>query len=89
MVAVGGHLRKVAVPRFARIETQLVGRLAGQQIPGAFDVLRGERFAVMPFNALAQQEGQRGAVLVSAPPGRQIGHDRGHTVLLGVLVEHD
>ena len=34
-----------------------------KQVPGAFDVCGGERLAVMPFDALAQREGQLGAVL--------------------------
>src|SRR5260370_849535 len=72
VIAIGDDLLEVAVPGFARIEAQLVGRLAQQQVPGAFDVLGGERPAVMPFDALAQLEGQRGLVLLPRPLGRQI-----------------
>src|SRR6516165_6061710 len=45
IVAVGGHLFKVAVPGLARIAAELLGRPAGQQVPSAFDVLGGKRFA--------------------------------------------
>jgi hypothetical protein len=46
---VGGDFRDIVPPRFARIEAQSLGGAAGQQIPGAFDVGRGERLAVMPL----------------------------------------
>ena len=50
-------------------------RLALQQVDRAFDVGRGERLAVMPFDALVQREGEFGPVLAPAParwrvPGR-------------------
>src|SRR5215831_5020329 len=48
VVAVRGHLFEVAVPGFARIDAQLFARLAGNQVPGAFDVGRSERLAVVP-----------------------------------------
>src|SRR5262249_7193920 len=51
MVTVGGDLFEVAVPGFARVDTQLLGRFAGDQIPGAFDIRGGERLAVVPFDA--------------------------------------
>src|SRR5262249_41370051 len=46
IVAVGRDLFEVAIPCLTRIETKFVSRLAGQQVPGAFDVLGGERLAV-------------------------------------------
>src|SRR5215813_7819643 len=49
IVAVGGHLLEVAIPRFAWIETKLLARLADQQVPGAFDVPCGQRPAVVPL----------------------------------------
>src|SRR6516225_6114335 len=63
-VAVGGHLRKVIICRFPRIDPQLLRRQVHPQIPGAFDVLGGERLAVMKLDALAQLEGQLGPLLV-------------------------
>ena len=42
-----------------------------QQVPGAFDVGGGERLAVMPFDALAQLEGQLLAVLAPRPARRR------------------
>jgi len=69
-VAVGGHLFEVAVPGLARVEAKLLGRLAGQQIPGAFDVLGGERPTVVPFDIVAQRQGQLGPLLVPGPASR-------------------
>jgi hypothetical protein len=63
-VAVGGHLFEVTVPGLARIEAKLLDRLAGQQIPSAFDVLGGERPAVVPSDIVAQWQGQLGPLLV-------------------------
>ena len=57
MLADDGHLFEVAVPGLARVEAKLLGRPAGQQVPGAFDILGGERFAVVPSDALAQRHG--------------------------------
>ena len=59
---------QVAVPGLARVDPQLARRvLPCDQIPGAFDVGGGERLAVMPFDALAQLEGQPRAVLAPRP----------------------
>jgi len=55
IVALRRHFREVVVPAFARIDAELVAGLAGHEIPGAFDVLGGERLAVVPFDALAQR----------------------------------
>src|SRR5262249_18031551 len=60
---VGGHFIEVVVPRLARIETKPLPRLAGEQIPGALDILGGEGLAVVPFDPLAQWESQFGSVL--------------------------
>ena len=76
-------------PALAVIEAQLLLALVGQQIERAFDVLRGERLAVVPFDAVAQLEGQLGAVLVPCPARGELGHDRLHAVLRNVLVEND
>src|SRR5215472_11901617 len=54
----------------------------------AFDVLGGEWLAVMPFDALAQREGQLGAFLAPRPADGEVGHDRLHSVLWGVLFVH-
>src|SRR5438874_736357 len=90
VVAVGRHLVEVAVPGFTRVDAQLVTRAAEQQIPGAFDIGGGERFAVVPFDTLMQFEGQlAAALLVPCPTRRKIRHDRLHAVLLHLLVVHD
>src|SRR3984893_11296666 len=53
VIAIRGDLFEVAIPGFERIDTELVARLFEQEVPGALDVLGRERFAVMPFDALA------------------------------------
>ena len=88
-IAVGGHLIEVAPPGFARVDAEFVGGFAGQQVPGAFDVGGGKRLAVMPFDALAQFDGQRRAGLVPAPARRQFRPDRVEAVLRDLLIEHD
>jgi len=87
--AVRADLFEVAIPGFARIDAELVARPFEQEVPGALDVLGRKRLAVMPFDALAQRQGQRSPFLVPRPAGRQIGHDRFKAALLHVLVEHD
>src|SRR5260370_42511567 len=56
VVAVRGYLGQIAVPRLARVETKLLAGLSGQEVPGAFDVLGGERLAVVPVYPLPQGE---------------------------------
>jgi hypothetical protein len=89
IVAIGGHFLQVGVPRFARIDAQLLARFARQQVPGALDVRGSEGLAVVPFDALTQGEGQFGAFLVPRPARRQIGHDRLHAGLRHILLVHD
>ena len=88
MITVRGHLIDIAVPGFARIYAKLLGRLAAQQVPGAFDVPSRERLAVVPSHAVAQREGQFGSFLVRGPAGGQIRDDRPHAVLWYVLPVH-
>ncbi len=89
VVAVDHDLFEVAVPRLARIEPQFVGRFTLHQVQGAFDVLGGERLAVMPFDALAQAEGQPRFVLVPRPFASEVGDDRIDAGLRDMLVIHD
>src|SRR4029077_19375326 len=42
-ITVWRYLLDIAVPRFTRIDAQLLAGLAGEQVPGTFDVLRSER----------------------------------------------
>src|SRR5437764_11489486 len=58
IIAIGGDLREVVVPGLARVDAKLLGCLALQQIPRAFDVSGGEPLAVMPLHALAQMKGE-------------------------------
>jgi len=89
VVAVDRHLVEIAVPGFARIDPELLARLPGEQVPSALDVASGERFAVMPFDALAQCKGQPRPLLVPRPTRGEIGNDRLEAVLLHMLIEHD
>ena len=89
VIAVDGHVVDLVVPGLSRVLPELLLRLAHQHVEGAFDVGRGERLAVMPFDALAQLEGQ---LLVVGAPGPALGeirHDRIDAVLRHVLLEHD
>src|SRR5262245_62736530 len=72
VVAVGGDLFEVSVPRLTGIETQLVAGLAAEHVPGAFDILSGERLAVVPLDAFAQRQGQLSSFLVPGPTGGQV-----------------
>src|SRR5260370_1636760 len=69
VIAVDRHLFEVSIPRFARIDAELLGRLASEHVPGALDVASSEGFAVMPPDAVAQGEGQLRALLVPRPSG--------------------
>ena len=89
VVAVGRDFLQIIVPGFARIDAQLLARLAGQKIPGALDIRGGERLAVVPFDPLAQREGQFGAFLVPRPVGGQIRDNRLQAGLRHVLLIHD
>ena len=89
IVAVDTDLVEVAVPRLARIEAKFLGRLAGQQVPRAFHILRGERLAVVPSDTVAQRQSELSPVLVPRPAGREVGDDRPHAVLRHILPVHD
>ena len=89
VVAVRGDLFDVVVPGLARIEAELLARLAGQHVPSAFDVVRGEGFAVVPFDVLAQMERQLLAILAGRPVGGEVRHDRRQAVLRHVLIVHN
>ena len=89
VIAFGRDLVEIAVPRLARVEAQFLGRLAGQHVPGAFDIGGGKGLPVMPFDAVAQFEGQRLAVLVPRPALGQLGLDEFQPVLLFVLIEQN
>src|SRR6516225_149054 len=60
----------------------------GRATPTAFDILGRERFAVMPFDASAQREGQLGPVFAPRPAGGEVGHDRLQAVLRHILLVH-
>ncbi len=79
----------VVVPPLARVFTELVLRFAQYQVEGAFHVIGGERLAVVPFDALPQLEGERGARLVPSPAGCQLRLNVVHAVLWLVLIVVD
>src|SRR6202011_2017611 len=82
-VAVRHDLFEIAVPRFAGVDAQLLARPAGQQIPGAHDILRREGFAVVPLHSFAEPKRQLCLVLVPRPVGGEIWHDRLKTPIIG------
>jgi len=63
LIILGCHVFQVAVPLLARVAAEFLLPFAEQQVPSAFDVLGGERLAIMPFDALPQFERQFLAVL--------------------------
>src|SRR5258707_13853570 len=75
-VAAGGDLVDIEKPGFAVVEAQPLGRFAGQQIVGAFDVCGGKGLSVMPFDALAQLEVQFVAILAPTPTRADVGDER-------------
>ena len=72
-IALGRHTGKILVPAFAKIQPEFGFGVPGQHIPGAFDVGRGERLAVVPLHALAQVEGDLQTILAHRPGRRQVG----------------
>src|SRR4029077_13983404 len=84
-ITVWSHLLDIGVPGLARIDAQLLISLTGEEIPGAFDVLRRKGLAVMPFDALTQGEHQLGPFLFRGPAGGELRDDRTHAVLQHVL----
>src|SRR5260221_6177533 len=89
VVAFGSDGVEIAVPALARVDAQFLGRLALQQIPGAFDIGGGDRLAVVPFDALAQWQGQLGTLLMPGPAGCEFRDNRLWTVLRDVLaIDH-
>ncbi len=87
-IAVDRYLSKVLIPGFARIDPELFRPGTPQQIPGAFNVPGAERLAVMPFDALAQFENQRRAILAPRPLDGEIGDNCFEPVLRNMLIEH-
>src|SRR5215469_4674225 len=73
-VAVCRYVREVVKSGFLKIEAELFGGRTQPQLPAALDVGSSKRFAVMPFDSVAQLEGQLGPVLAPHKAGRQIGH---------------
>src|SRR5262249_22415260 len=88
-ITVGGDLDNVVEQVLARILAELVLGLALQKVERAFHVLRRERLAVMPPDALMQPERQRKVVATHAPAVRQVGNDRAHRILRLVLIVYD
>ena len=88
-IAVHLDLGDIVPPGPSRVGAEPLLTAAAQQIPGAFDVGGGEGLAVMPFDALAQFERQRGAVLVPGPALGQLRSNRVEIILCNVLVEQN
>ena len=86
-VAVGREMVEVLEGGQPWIDAQLLWPFVHPQIVGAYDVLGGERLAVMPLDALTQLEGEPHAVLAPRPRGREIRDDRLEADLFNALVE--
>src|SRR4051812_24717349 len=89
VVAIYGHRIQVPVPRPARVETQLLVRTSEQHVPRAFNILRRERLAIVPFDTVAYPKRQLRPALVPRPFAGQIRHDGLNVVLWHMLVVHD
>ena len=63
VIAVGGHSFEVAVPGLARIDLRSLSLALPVSISQVHFTSAGERLAVVPFDALAQLEGQVASVL--------------------------
>jgi hypothetical protein len=72
-----------------RVLPQLLLRLAHQHVEGAFDVGRGKRLAVVPFDALPKLEGQGLVVGAPGPALGEVRDDRFDAVLGDVLIIDD
>jgi hypothetical protein len=88
-VALGRDLFEVDPPSLAGIDAQLLFGFSLHQIKGAFHIGSGEGLAVVPFDAVAQLEGEVRPVLAPRPAFGEIRNDRLQAVLLYVRVEHD
>jgi hypothetical protein len=62
-IAVYLDVSDIVPPGFARVGAEAFLAAPRQEVPGAFDVGRGEGLAVMPFDAGMQFEGQRLPIL--------------------------
>src|SRR5262249_42923415 len=76
MVAVDGHVPKVCPPYAARVFAEIIVGLAVEPMPGALNILRGERLAVVPFDTLPKLECEAGAALIPRPALGKLGNDR-------------
>jgi hypothetical protein len=72
-----------------RIAPELFLPLLEQEIEGAHHVGRGERLAIVPLHALAQDEGELLAVVAPLPARGEVGNDRLEAVSRDFLVEDD
>ena len=64
------------------------GSFPDQLVPSALHVLGGERFAVVPLDALPELERELGLVRIPGPAFGQVGNDVGQLVLLLLRIEH-
>jgi len=76
MVTVDGHFPEVCPPHSARVFAEIIFGLAVEPVPGALNVLRGERLAIVPFDTLPKLECEAGAVLVPRPALGKLGNNR-------------
>src|SRR5712664_1968702 len=89
VVAIDCDLGQVPVPALARVDPQLLAGPTGQRVPGAFDVLRRKRCAIVPLDTRAQAKSERSLVLVPRPAFGEIRPDRLEGILHNMLIEED
>ena len=89
VIAVGRDLVQIAVPGLARIEAKLFAGPAEQHVPGALNVVRGERLPVVPFDPLSQLKADPRKIIVPLPALGELGLDQFEPVLLFMLIEED
>src|SRR5262249_47505106 len=53
VLTINGYLLQVVPPELARVPAERIGALLLQPVHGADDILRGERFAIMPHDIVA------------------------------------
>lgn len=79
--AIAGDLFEVAGPSLFRTFTDLAAFMAGNRIPDAFHIRRGDKLAVMPSHSGKQGEYPFGMARIPEPGGSRFGNDGVEAIL--------
>ena len=79
--AIAGDLFEVAGPSLFRTFTDLAAFVAGNRIPDAFHIRRGEELAVVPFHSGKQGEYPFSMARIPEPGGSKFGNDGVEAIL--------